>query len=100
VRRKTIALEFLTGTCKKTLAVDNIFVFVVVFSFFAIPQNISIAFFFFGIIGALIFRIIFIALGTLLLQYQFIVIVFDIFNSHGIQILFAPEKPINPKRIL
>lgn len=94
------ALEFLTGfVVEKTLAVDNIFVFVVVFSFFAIPLKYQHRVLFFGIIGALFFRVIFIALGSILLQYQFIVIVFGIFLIlTGFKILFAPEKPIDPEK--
>jgi tellurite resistance protein TerC len=97
---KQSALEFLTGfIVEKSLAVDNIFVFVVVFTFFAIPAKYQHRVLFFGIIGALIFRIIFIALGAVLLQYQFIVIIFGIFLIlTGIKILFAPEKPIDPEK--
>lgn len=96
---KQSALEFLTGyVVEKSLAVDNIFVFVVVFSFFGIPLKYQHRILFFGILGALIFRLIFISLGSILLQYQFIVIVFGIFLIlTGIKILFAPEKPINPE---
>jgi tellurite resistance protein TerC len=94
-----IALEFLTGfIIEKSLAVDNIFVFVVVFSFFAIPAKYQHRILFFGIIGALIFRIIFIALGSILLQYQFIVIIFGLFLIlTGFKIIFSPEKSINPE---
>jgi len=97
---KQIALEFLTGfIVEKSLAVDNIFVFVVVFSFFAIPAKYQHRVLFFGIIGALILRIIFIALGSILLQYQFIVILFGAFLiMTGFKILFAPEKPIDPEK--
>ncbi len=97
---KQSALEFLTGyIVEKSLAIDNIFVFVVVFSFFAIPAKYQHRVLFFGIIGALIFRIIFIALGSILLQYQFIVIIFGVFLIlTGIKILFAPEKPIDPEK--
>ena len=97
---KQSALEFLTGyIVEKSLAVDNIFIFVVVFTFFAIPAKYQHRVLFFGIIGALIFRVIFIALGAVLLQYQFIVIIFGIFLMlTGIKILFAPEKPIDPEK--
>jgi len=97
---KQSALEFLTGfVVEKSLAVDNIFVFVVVFSFFAIPAKYQHRVLFLGIIGALIFRIIFIALGAILLQYQFVVIIFGIFLIlTGFKILFAPEKPVNPEK--
>jgi len=94
------ALEFLTGyVVEKTLAVDNIFIFVVVFSFFAIPLKYQHRVLFFGIIGALLFRVIFIALGSILLQYQFIVIFFGIFLIlTGFKIIFAPEKPVEPEK--
>lgn len=97
---KQVALEFLTGfIVEKTLAVDNIFVFVVVFSFFAIPLKYQHRVLFFGIIGALIFRIIFIAMGSILLQYQWIVIFFGVFLIlTGFKIIFAPEKPIDPEK--
>src|SRR5262245_57631725 len=57
-------LEFLTGyVVEKTLSLDNIFVFVVVFSFFAIPAVFQHRVLFYGIIGALAFRAAFISLG-------------------------------------
>ena len=95
------ALEFLTGyIVEKTLAVDNIFIFVVVFGFFAIPLKYQHRVLFFGIIGALVFRVFFIALGSILLQYQFIVIFFGIFLIlTGFKIIFAPEKPVDPEKI-
>jgi len=97
---RQVGLEFLTGfIVEKTLAVDNIFVFVVVFSFFAIPLKYQHRVLFFGIIGALIFRIIFIAMGSILLQYQWIVIFFGVFLIlTGFKIIFAPEKPIDPEK--
>jgi tellurite resistance protein TerC len=97
---KQVGLEFLTGfIVEKTLAVDNIFVFVVVFGFFAIPLKYQHRVLFFGIIGALIFRIIFIAMGSILLQYQWIVIFFGVFLVlTGLKIIFAPEKPIDPEK--
>ncbi len=95
-----VGLEFLTGyIVEKTLAVDNIFVFVVVFSFFAVPLKYQHRVLFFGILGALIFRIIFIAMGSILLQYQWIVIFFGAFLIlTGFKIIFAPEKPIDPEK--
>jgi len=97
---KNVGLEFLTGfVIEKSLAVDNIFVFVVVFSFFAIPAKYQHRVLFYGILGALVFRVIFIALGAVLMQYQWIVILFGIFLIlTGIKILFAGDKPIEPDR--
>lgn len=88
---KTSALEFLTGfVVEKSLAIDNIFVFAVVFGYFAIPKIYQHRILFWGIIGALIFRLIFIALGSVLLQYQWIVIFFGILLMiTGIKMFFA-----------
>jgi len=84
---------------EKSLSVDNIFVFVVVFSFFAIPPKYQHRVLFYGIIGALIFRIIFIALGSVLLQWQWVIWFFGAFLIlTGIKIIFAPEKPLDPER--
>lgn len=97
---KQVGLEFLTGfIVEKTLAVDNIFVFVVVFGFFAVPLKYQHRVLFFGILGALIFRIVFIAMGSILLQYQWIVIFFGVFLIlTGFKIIFAPEKPMDPEK--
>jgi tellurite resistance protein TerC len=94
------ALEFLTGfIVEKSLAVDNIFVFVVMFGFFAIPPQYQHRVLFFGIIGALVFRVIFIALGSVLMQYKWLVIVFGVFLIlTGIKILVAGDKPVQPDK--
>lgn len=95
-----IALEFLTGfLVEKSLSVDNIFVFVVVFSFFAVPPIYQHRILFYGILGALLFRAIFIALGSVLLHYEWLVMVFGGFLIlTGVKIVFAPEKKIDPSK--
>lgn len=97
---KQTGLEYLTGfVVEKSLSVDNIFVFVVVFSYFGIPAQYQHRVLFFGILGALIFRIIFISLGAVLMQFHWVIWVFGIFLIlTGIKILFAPEKPIDPEK--
>jgi tellurite resistance protein TerC len=94
------ALEFLAGyVVEKALAVDNIFVFVAVFSYFAVPPRYQHRVLFYGILGALLFRALFISLGSVLMQYQWIVILFGAFLiATGLKILFLPEKPIEPER--
>ena len=94
------ALEFLTGyVVEKSLSVDNVFVFVVVFSYFAVPAKYQHRVLFFGILGALVFRIIFIALGAALMQLHWVIWLFGIFLIlTGVKILFAPEKPIDPEK--
>ena len=95
---KQVGLEFLTGfVIEKSLAIDNVFVFVVVFNYFAIPAKYQHRILFFGIIGALIFRAIFIALGAALLQYEWVVLIAGAFLVlTGIKILFAPNKIPDP----
>ncbi len=95
-----LALEFLTGyVVEKALSVDNIFIFVVVFSYFGVPKKYQHRVLFFGILGALVFRAIFIALGALLMQYEAVVIVFGIFLVlTGIKIFLTPEKPVEPEK--
>jgi tellurite resistance protein TerC len=95
-----VSLEFLTGyIVEKSLSVDNIFVFVLVFGYFAIPAKYQHRVLFYGIVGALIFRAIFIALGSALMQYQWIVMVFGVFLIFtGIKMMFTPEKGVEPDK--
>ncbi|MFN7142894.1 MAG: TerC family protein [Myxococcota bacterium] len=95
-----VSLEFLTGfVIEKALAVDNIFVFAIVFSYFAIPAAYQHRVLFFGILGALVFRAIFIALGAVLLQYHWIVVLAGIFLiGTGLKLMFGPEKPMEPEK--
>jgi tellurite resistance protein TerC len=74
------ALEFLAGyVVEYSLSVDNIFVFVVVLGYFRVPAAFQHRVLFFGILGALVFRGIFIALGAALLQFEWVVWVFGAF---------------------
>ena len=93
-------LEFLTGyIVEKALSLDNIFVFVVVFSFFGIPAIYQHRVLFYGIIGALIFRAGFIALGSALLQYHALILLFGGFLIlTGVKMMFAPDRKIEPDR--
>lgn len=93
-----IAMEYLTGfVVEKSLAVDNIFVFVVVFNYFAIPPKYQHRVLFFGIIGALIFRILFISVGAVLIDYPLMVYLFGFFLMvTGVKILYSPDKPLDP----
>lgn len=94
---KTTALEFLTGfVVEKSLAIDNIFVFAVVFAYFGIPKLYQHRVLFWGILGALIFRGIFIAMGSVLMQYQWIVIFFGVLLIlTGFKMFFAGTQPQN-----
>ncbi len=97
---RQVGLEFLAGyIVEKSLAVDNIFVFVVVFNFFAVPAIYQHRVLYYGIVGALAFRAAFIAMGSVLMQYQWVVIVFGAFLVlTGVKLFFAPEKGIHPEK--
>jgi len=73
--------QYLVGyVVEKSLAMDNIFVIALIFSFFAVPRKYQHRVLFWGIIGALVMRGIMIFLGAgLILQYQWILIIFGAF---------------------
>jgi tellurite resistance protein TerC len=65
----TKALEFLTGyLIERALSFDNIFVFVIIFSYFAVPQHLHHRALFWGVLGALVTRALFIAAGAALIS--------------------------------
>ena len=69
------ALQFLAGyLIEKSLSVDNIFVFVMVFSYFAVPAKYQHRVLFWGILGALVMRGLFIAVGAYMLEQFHLVI--------------------------
>jgi tellurite resistance protein TerC len=80
-----------------SLSVDNIFVFVVVLSYFKIPGAMQHRVLFFGILGALIFRGIFIALGALLMKLWWVVWLFGLFLVYtGFRMMFTDEDASEP----
>lgn len=93
-------LQYFTGyIVEKALSVDNIFVFVVIFTYFNIPDKYQHRVLFYGIIGALVFRCLFIAVGAALIQYYWVVVLFGVFLIlTGIKVLLAPEKPLDPEK--
>ncbi len=95
-----VSLEFLTGyVVEKSLAIDNIFVFVLVFAYFGIPLKYQHRVLFYGILGALVFRAIFIALGAVLMQYHAVVLVFGVFLLlTGARMLWNPETKVEPEK--
>ncbi|MBK9293408.1 MAG: TerC/Alx family metal homeostasis membrane protein [Oligoflexia bacterium] len=99
VYAKQLAMEFLTGfVIEKSLAIDNIFLFIIVFQYFAIPSKYQHRILFFGIIGAVVFRAIFIAIGAKLMAYEAVVIFFGLFLIFtGAKMLFMSEQSIDPE---
>ncbi|HMW13516.1 MAG TPA: TerC family protein [Chitinophagales bacterium] len=98
---KEKAIEFFTGyVIEKALSVDNIFVFVMVFSYFNIPKKYQHKILFWGIIGALILRAIFIFAGVALIsKFHWIIYVFGAFLViTGIKMMVQDEKPLEPDK--
>ena len=95
------ALEFLTGyVIEYSLSVDNIFVFILIFSYFAVNNQYQHKILFWGILGALIMRGIFIFAGVALInRFQWIVIIFGAFLVYtGIRMLFQKEAEVDPEK--
>lgn len=98
---ETKALEFFTGyVIEKALSVDNIFVFVLIFTYFQIPAIYQHKVLFWGIIGALIMRVIFIFAGVALLEkFHFTIYIFGaILIFTGIKMLTQSDKKIEPDK--
>ena len=98
---KVKALEFLAGyVIEKSLSVDNLFVFIMIFTFFNIKPEHQHKVLFWGIFGALIMRIIFIFAGIQLIHnFHWIIYVFGAFLIYtGIKIPFEKEKEIEPDK--
>ncbi len=95
------SIEFLTGyLVELSLSVDNLFVFLLVFSYFRVPEQYQHKVLFWGIISAIVMRVIFIFAGVALLnQFHWIIYVFGgiIFIS-GLKMLFQKQKPIEPEK--
>ena len=95
------ALEFFTGyVIEKSLSVDNVFVFVLLFSYFAVPPVYQHKVLFWGILGALIMRAIMIAVGAVLIaKFAWIIYVFGVFLIlTGIKMIVKREEEIHPER--
>jgi tellurite resistance protein TerC len=95
------ALLFLTGyIVEESLSVDNLFVFLVVFSFFQVPKIYQHKILFWGIIGAMLMRALFIGVGVSLMhQFHWIIYVFGVFLVYtGIKLLGKKDEEIDPEK--
>jgi tellurite resistance protein TerC len=94
-------VEFLTGyLVEKSLSVDNIFVFVLIFQAFQVPVRSQHKVLFCGVIGALVMRALFVLAGVELLQnFHFILFIFGgILVVTAIQLLQPSQRAIDPER--
>ena len=95
------ALEFFTGyLVEKALSADNIFVFAVLFNYFAVPPEYRHRVLFWGVLGAIVFRLTFILAGTALLKkFHWVIYIFGIIVIiSGIKLLMRKEEEIDPER--
>jgi tellurite resistance protein TerC len=95
------ALEFLTGyVIEKSLSVDNLFVFLMIFQYFNTPSQYQHRVLFWGILGALILRAIFIATGSALLSnFHWMIYVFGGFLVvTGIKMYLQGDEKIEPEK--
>jgi tellurite resistance protein TerC len=94
-------LEFFTGyVIEKSLSVDNVFVFALLFSYFAVPPLYQHKVLFWGILGALVMRAIMIFLGAALIaKFAWIIYIFGGFLIlTGLKMIFKREEEIHPER--
>ncbi|MBK9226422.1 MAG: TerC family protein [Ignavibacteria bacterium] len=97
---KQKAIEFLTGyILEKSLSVDNIFVFVLLFSYFKVPSEYQHKVLFWGVLGALILRAILIAVGALMIaKFHWIIYVFGAFLVFtGFRMAKQNDEDIHPE---
>jgi len=95
------ALQFFTGyLVELSLSVDNLFVFLLVFDFFTVPAQYRHKVLFWGIIGALIMRAVFIAAGiTLIAKFHWTTYLFGaLLIASGIKMTLKRDKEIHPER--
>jgi predicted tellurium resistance membrane protein TerC len=94
-------MEFTAGyLIEKSLSVDNLFVFIMIFNFFHIPARLQHTILFWGILGALIMRALFIVVGVALIQkFSWVIYIFGGFLIYtGIKMAFKTESQIDPEK--
>ena len=96
----TFFLEFLTGYLVEiSLSVDNLFVFLVIFRYFNLDRDKQHRVLFWGIVGAVFFRAIFIGIGAALVQYQWVLILMGLFLIvTGVKLVSSEEKQLEPAK--
>lgn len=97
---KDAALKYITGyLIEKALSVDNLFVFLMVFGYFAVPPAYQHRVLFWGIVGALIFRAIFIFAGVeLITRFHWMIYLFGGFLIlTGVKMAFTRDKELHPE---
>src|SRR5271165_818734 len=95
-----LSLEFVTGyLIELSLSVDNLFVFLLIFGYFRVPRDLQHNVLFWGVLGALVMRIVFIFAGiTLLNRFHWFIYIFGaILIYSGIKLLLQKDQQIHPE---
>ena len=95
-----LSLEFVTGyLIELSLSVDNLFVFLLIFRYFSVPREFQHQVLFWGVLGALVMRVIFIMAGiTLLNRFHWFIYVFGaILIYSGVKLLRQKDEQIRPE---
>jgi len=98
---KAPALEFLTGyLIEKSLSVDNLFIFLLIFSYFRVPAQYQHKILFWGILGALVLRFVFILAGVALIhRFHWLLYVFGVFLViTGVKLALEKDKEVHPEQ--
>lgn len=93
--------EFLAGyLIELSLSVDNLFVFLLIFSYFKVPAKYQHRVLFWGVLGALVMRITMIALGAALIErFHWIIYVFGVFLIYtGVKMMLQQETEVHPEQ--
>ncbi len=96
----TKALEFLTGyLVEKALSVDNIFVFIVIFTYFRVPAEYQHKVLFWGVLGAVLMRAIFIVVGAALVaKFHWLLYIFGVFLIYtAVKLARQKDEDIHPE---
>lgn len=100
-RGRQAGLEFLTGyLIERALSMDNLFLFVVIFSYFQVPAEYQHKVLFWGVLGALVMRAIFIAAGiALIAKFHWVIYIFGAFLVvTGVKMWIQEEHEVHPER--
>lgn len=96
-----VALQFFTGyLIEKSLSIDNLFVFLLIFSYFAVPPIYQHRVLFWGVLGALVMRFVFIVAGAALLaRFHWLIYVFGVFLIFtGLRMARKGDEEIHPEK--
>lgn len=96
-----VAVQFFTGyVVEKSLSIDNIFVFLQVFAYFSVPAKYQHKILFWGVLGAIVMRAVFIFAGVALMrEFHWIIYVFGAFLVlTGIKMALQKDKEVHPEK--